>query len=78
MTTHTIIVSCYRKLVNEHIGSFFFQILGKLQFNTHPVVIVTQIPDTLAQNSIYHRPDFILSTPNGIEVSHSILLKVPQ
>jgi len=71
MTTHTVIVSSKRELVDEHIGSFLLQILGKFQFNTHPMFIVTQIPDTLAQNGIDHRSDFILSAPNEIKVSHS-------
>ena len=71
MTAYTVVVSCYRKLVNEHIGSFLLQILGKFQFNTHPMLVVTQIPDALTQNGIHHRSDFILSAPNGIKVSHS-------
>ena len=37
---------------------------------------IGQIPDVLTQDSIYHRSNFILSAPNGIEVSHSIQFSV--
>ena len=70
MTAYTVIISSYRELVNECIGSFLLQILGEFQFNTCPTFIVTQIPDALAQNGIHHRSDFILSAPNGIKVCH--------
>ena len=67
---YTVIVSRYRKLVDKHVNFFLLQILGQLQFNGHPSLIIAQVPDTFSQNSIYHRPYFILSAPDSIEVSH--------
>ena len=42
----------------------------------HTSLAVAEIPDTLAQNGIHHRSDFVLCAPDGIVVSHSILFAV--
>jgi len=50
---------------------------SQLQFNGHPTLVVTEIPDTLTQNGIHYRSNLILSAPYGIVVSHSIRYSVP-
>ena len=70
LRAYTIIVCWYRELVDKHVNLFLLQILGNLQIDGHPSLIIAQIPDALSQNGIHHRPDFILSAPNGIKVSH--------
>ena len=52
LRAYAIIVSRNRKLVDKHVNFFLLQILGQLQFNGHPSIIIAQIPDTFPQNSI--------------------------
>ncbi len=59
---YTVIVCRNRKLVDKRIGIFLFQVLGQLQFNGHPSLIIAQIPDAFSQNGINHRPDLTLSS----------------
>ena len=66
------------KLIDKRIGIFLLQILGQLQLYGHPSLIIAQVPDTFSQNSINHRPYFILSAPNGIEVSHNTQSSIPR
>ena len=51
-----------------HVNLFLLQILGQLQFNGHPSLVIAQVPDVFTKYGIHHRHDFILSTPDGIEV----------
>ena len=41
-------------------------------------VLFTDRIDTLAQNGIHHRSDFVLCAPYRIEVNHRILFAVPR
>ncbi len=78
LRAYAVIVCRNGKLVDKRIDIFFLQIIGQRQFNGHPSLIITQIPDTFSKNSIYHRPDFVLSAPNSIEVSHNIRFSIPR
>ena len=69
LRANAVIVCRNGELTDERIGILLFQILSQLQFNGHPSLIIAQVPDTFSQNSINHRPYFILSAPDGIKVS---------
>ena len=49
LRAYTVIVCRYRKLIDKLINLFLLQILGQLQFNGHPSIIIAQIPDTFTQ-----------------------------
>ena len=77
LRAYAVIVCRNWKLIDKRIGILLFQILSLLQFYGHPSLIIAQVPDTFSQHGINYRPDFILSAPDGIEVSHNILSSVP-
>ena len=78
LRAYAVIVCWYRELVDKCIGIFFLQILGQLQFYGHPSLIIAQVPDTFTKDSVYHRPDFVLSAPDSIEVSHNTRCLIPR
>ena len=73
LRAYAVIVCRNWKLIDKRIGIFLLQILGQLQFYGHPSLIIAQVPDTFSQNSINHRPYFILSAPDGESKSVIIL-----
>ena len=54
LRAYAVIVCQNWKLVDKRIDIFFLQIIGQLQFNGHPSLIIAQIPDAFSQNSIYY------------------------
>ena len=58
----------FKKLAAQITDGIFFK--GNRQFKNDGSTsfIIGQIPDTFTQNGIYHRPNLILSAPNGNEV----------
>ena len=71
-----VVVGWDRKLAAEIADGIIIKRDSQFQFNGHASLIVTEIPDALSQNGIYHRSDFVLSAPYGIVVSHSIRYSV--
>ena len=70
LRAYAVIVSRNWKLISKCVNLFLLQICAQFQFNGRSSFVIAQIPDTFTQNSIYYRSDFILSAPDGIEVSH--------
>ena len=62
LRAYAVIVCRNWKLIDKCIGIFLLQILGQLQFNGHPSLIIAQVPDTFFQHGINHRPDLTLSS----------------
>ena len=73
-----VVVGWDRKLAAEIADSIIIEGDCQFQFNGHPSLTVTEIPDTFTQNGIHHRSDLILCAPYGIVVSHSIRYSVPR
>ena len=44
----TVIIGCTGKLVNQRVSIFLLQMLNKLQFDSHPTLIIAQIPDAFS------------------------------
>ena len=71
-----VIVGRDGKLAAEIADGIIIKRNSQLQFDGHPSFAVAEIPDAFTQNGINHRSDFILCSPNGIVVSHSIQFAV--
>ena len=71
-----VIVDRDGKLAAEIADGIIIKRNSQLQFDGHPSFAVAEIPDAFTQNGINHRSDFILCSPNGIVVSHSIQFAV--
>jgi len=71
-----IVIDSDGKLAAEIADGIIIKGDSQLQFNGHASFAVAEIPDTLTQNGIDHRSDFILCAPNGIVVSHNIRYSV--
>ena len=65
-----IVIGRDRKLAAEIADSIIIEGDSQFQFNGYTSLAVAEIPDTFAQNGIHHRSDFVLSTPNRIEINH--------
>ena len=74
----TVVVGCDGKLAAEIADGIIIEGDSQFQFDGHPSFAVAQIPNTFSPNGIYHRSDFILCTPYGIEVSHNTQYSVPR
>ena len=72
----TVVVGRDRKLAAEVADGIIIERDCQFQFNGLASLAIAEIPDTLAQNGIHHRSDFVLCAPYGIVVSHSILFAV--
>ena len=73
-----VVVGSNGELATEIADGIIIEGDSQIQFDGHPFLAITKIPDTFAQNGIHNRSDFILCAPNGIVVSHSILFAVPR
>ena len=68
-----VIVGRDGKLAAEIADGIIIKRNSQLQFDGHPSFAVAEIPDAFTQNGINHRSNLVLSAPDCIEVSHSIL-----
>ena len=75
---HAIVVGWDRKLAAQVADGIIIKRDSQFQFNGHPSLTVTEIPDTFTQNGIHHRSNLILRAPYEIVVSHSIQYSVPR
>ena len=76
--TLAVIVTGHRELATKINHCIFIEADSQFKFNGHPSLTVSQAPDTFAQDSINHRPDFVLLPPDCIEVSHKTQSSVPR
>ena len=68
-------VATIQSLTNKSFTFVAFEIKD-WQSELTPWTAPAEIPDAFTQNGINHRSDFILCSPNGIVVSHSIQFAV--
>ena len=70
--SYPIIICWYWELAAKITDCIFIKEECQFKNDGTTSFIIGQIPNALTQNGIYHRSDFILSAPYGIEVCHAM------